>query len=299
MAMHWGNSRNERFSVVEWVHNPNIKRNMLLIKEGMLGSVVNKCFFTAITTLITEEVMRLGDDEMARTLCFFFDEFGQLGRWDAKKFITFCRSKGLCLYISVQDVSQISKVYGEDDTATMLSSIGTKLILKINPGKTRKIISDWFGSQEWINRTKSYNSSSSGTSSGIKAEIVKRDTVRVEEFGALLGKFSKDMYGKRTIEFRGILWNDDFSEPLLLGWTLRKYKDLYADHVPYIAMMSDTTFRVLHGIPANVERQRDAEYLRIIRILDEYEEARRLHESGVKERIAAQIMEKIGMNKKT
>lgn len=298
MARHWGNSKRERFSVVEWVHNPNIKRNMLLIKEGMLGSTANKAFFTAITTLITEEVMRLGDDEMMRTLCFFFDEFGQLGKWDAKKFITFCRSKGLCLYISVQDISQILKVYGKDDTATMLSSIGTKLVLKINPGETRKIISEWFGNQEWINRTKSYNSSSSGTSSGVKAEIVTRPTMRIEEFGALLGRFSQDMYGKKTIEFRGILWNDDFSEPLLLGWTLRKYKDIYSDHVPYVAMMTDKAFRILHGIHANVDRQLDAEYMKIIRLLDEHEKEKRLQEDSIKERMAAAIMEKIRIGKK-
>ena len=106
----------------------------------------------AISALLSTE-----DDE-ARRVWFFFDEFASYGRIaSANDLLTKARKKGGCGVLGVQAISQVRESYGRDGATTLLSNLGTWLTLRCGDSDTADFMSANIGDEQVRRLTESTN----------------------------------------------------------------------------------------------------------------------------------------------
>lgn len=105
----------------------------------------------AISALLSTE-----DDE-ARRVWFFFDEFASYGRISANDLLTKARKKGGCGVFGVQAISQVRESYGMNGAQTLLSNLGTWLTLRCGDSDTADFMSKNVGDEQVRRLTESTN----------------------------------------------------------------------------------------------------------------------------------------------
>jgi len=94
-------------------------------------------------------------DDPSRRIWMFLDEWAQLPKIDEfPTFITVGRTKGVCVVMGLQDVSQISEKYGQDALQTIMASVGTSVIVHVNHGATALALERMFGRTSYSHWTR-------------------------------------------------------------------------------------------------------------------------------------------------
>jgi type IV secretory pathway TraG/TraD family ATPase VirD4 len=78
--------------------------------------------------LAGKRVLSLPDD-LQRRFFFFIDEFGTLNNIPTMR--TNGRSKGMSIWIAIQDIGQIERIYGMDLSQTIVNSCATSFAYPI------------------------------------------------------------------------------------------------------------------------------------------------------------------------
>jgi type IV secretory pathway TraG/TraD family ATPase VirD4 len=107
--------------------------------------------------------------ELPRHVYFLLDEFGNLPKIERmKSYITAGRSRGIFLMLVVQDYTQLSSVYGEQDAATIKNNCNIHIYIGTKDQKTREEFSKNVGeiALEMTNKSSSKSSNPQTTSTG-------------------------------------------------------------------------------------------------------------------------------------
>jgi len=124
-------------SIHEWIAGNDKHQTVILQHNGQFESLA-RAFNGAILGLASQLINSpLVGESSTRRLWFFLDEFPQLGKVEAV--FPLCeigRSKGVRVVIGVQDVSQLRKIYGNDQTDALVSMVGTHVVARVSAGET-------------------------------------------------------------------------------------------------------------------------------------------------------------------
>ena len=105
-------------------------------------------FLTLFVDFSTKTLCSM-DDDLDRRLFFILDEFGQLSKIGSIiQLLTQSRSKGGATYILIQDVAQISSIYGKDGSTSIVNSCGNTISFAVSDEATADFISKKIGSME-------------------------------------------------------------------------------------------------------------------------------------------------------
>jgi len=89
-------------------------------------------------------------DDLNRRVFFIIDEFGTLQRLSTiKDLLIAARSKGGSVWLGIQDVGQINKLYTVDVADTIVNACGTSMMFAVSDPKTAKYLSDKIGETEY------------------------------------------------------------------------------------------------------------------------------------------------------
>lgn len=103
--------------------------------------------------------------ELNRTVYFILDEFGNLPKIQKiKPFITAGRSRRLFLMLVVQDYTQLTSIYGENDAQTIKNNCNIQIFIGTKDIKTREEFSKNCGNKTLIQKNVSESKSSSDKS---------------------------------------------------------------------------------------------------------------------------------------
>jgi type IV secretory pathway TraG/TraD family ATPase VirD4 len=95
-----------------------------------------------------KRVLSLPDD-LQRRFFVFIDEFGTLQNMQTMPvMLTNGRSKGLSIWLAVQDISQIENVYGRETAQTIVNSCSNSFIFSVNDPNTAEYLSRKIGEHE-------------------------------------------------------------------------------------------------------------------------------------------------------
>lgn len=153
LATAWPDYRNKKlFSMRDWLVNKTDDRTIIIQHYGRFSELsdgwISALYAVAITTVTDSTLL---DDQDLRRIWFFLDEWAQLPIVENfQSFITVGRSKGICVVLGLQDAAQIASKYGPDILKTILASIGTTMIMRINHGDTAKSLEENFGQTQYI-----------------------------------------------------------------------------------------------------------------------------------------------------
>jgi hypothetical protein len=141
--------RRKEWNPLEWVQD-NYTGKRCIILQGGGDKQITKGFISAIINLITPEIVSpaLPDNEEGRCLAFVLDEMPTIGRInDFETLAVAGRSKGVVMVLAYQSISQMKALYGADMTATIESTVYTKLICQQQMGETRDHIAKAFSTR--------------------------------------------------------------------------------------------------------------------------------------------------------
>jgi type IV secretory pathway TraG/TraD family ATPase VirD4 len=95
-------------------------------------------------------------DDIHRRVFFFLDEFGQLPNMATiENLMTASRSKGGAVFIGVQDIGQLDKLYKKETRTTILNSASNRIVFNCKDHDTAKFFSDDIGKVEFYENMES------------------------------------------------------------------------------------------------------------------------------------------------
>lgn len=136
----------ELFSIRDWTHQDNDSWIFLSTKDEVkeaIKPVLSLWVSTFIRSVMTLPVVH------KEKLWLGLDELPTLQRLEALELsLTNTRKYGLCHLIGFQDYSQLIQRYGENNARTMLSTMQTKICLRVTEEKSAEAVSKMIGSME-------------------------------------------------------------------------------------------------------------------------------------------------------
>lgn len=154
------------FSIRGWVTGRCHKNTKVLIIKGSKSKPWYRAAMATQLSLALSSAMDLPEKD--NRVWVFLDELPQLPRiTNLKDALLTLRSKGVRVVLGIQDASAMQKIYGEDDTKTILGMCATKVFGQAS-GEQAKWASQWFSGSETERRqdTTQANQSNSGDAVG-------------------------------------------------------------------------------------------------------------------------------------
>ena len=136
------------FSIKAWVRDADSKKRVIFLSNYAMIQETIRPFLTLFVDFSTKTLCSM-DDDLDRRLFFILDEFGQLSKIGSIiQLLTQSRSKGGATYILIQDVAQISSIYGKDGSTSIVNSCGNTISFAVSDEATADFISKKIGSME-------------------------------------------------------------------------------------------------------------------------------------------------------
>ena len=136
------------FSIKAWVMDADSKKRVIFLSNYAMIQETIRPFLTLFVDFSTKTLCSMEDD-LKRRLFFVLDEFGQLSKIGSIiQLLTQSRSKGGATYILIQDVAQISSIYGKDGSTSIVNSCGNTISFAVSDEATADFISKKIGSME-------------------------------------------------------------------------------------------------------------------------------------------------------
>lgn len=137
----------DSFSVSKWVMDDR-KGEWLFLNFTDRQIEQLKPIIGAVIALAISATLSLKEDS-ERRLFFVLDEFDALGQISGvKSLLTRGRRFGASAIVAIQSVSQLYECYGRDVANTLLSNLGTQVILRLPDAETAEWASRTFGDEQ-------------------------------------------------------------------------------------------------------------------------------------------------------
>ncbi|MEY2855959.1 MAG: hypothetical protein RLZZ74_268, partial [Cyanobacteriota bacterium] len=139
--------------------------------------IVGPILATVLHMIVTRNIAKKRVDPLA----VFLDELRTLSLPYLVNWLNESRSAGFCGVLGYQNMTQLEKAYGKENSRAILSGCNTKFIF--NPGEyeSAKYFSDYLGDEEVHYRQKSRSSSKSGGSSSTSEQDKTKKLFSPEE----------------------------------------------------------------------------------------------------------------------
>lgn len=136
------------FSITEWVESKNETCTIFVTNYAKLQHTLNPVISLFVQTL--GNVLLSQTDNIYNRVFFCLDEFGQLQNMSTiQNLMTASRSKGGSIFIGVQDIGQIDKIYKKETRTTILNSASNRMIFNCKDHDTAKFFSVDIGETEY------------------------------------------------------------------------------------------------------------------------------------------------------
>ena len=124
-----------------------------------------------------------------RRVWLFLDEFPQLQAMDEfASLLDLGRSKGVCVVLTAQDMSQVRFRYGRDRADSWQALIGTHIIGQVNAGDAAEALSRSLGQQECEQMVRSRSHTRGQSSISFAPHRFMRPVMTASELGSELGR---------------------------------------------------------------------------------------------------------------
>ncbi len=152
LAEAWGRPSAKRFSIRDYLaDDATTHRAIVLQRAPYLPSLSESwigAFVRCASNLAVGPILR---DDSQRRIWLMLDEFPQLGKLEGfHQIIEKGRSRGICVILGLQDLNQLSDTYDDEIAKTWISSIGTKIVLRMSAGDSANTICTDMIGKRWV-----------------------------------------------------------------------------------------------------------------------------------------------------
>jgi len=155
----------QEISFTDWISNPATKNRTVILKISTLFKSASAALNQMVISTIVSRISLLPDVPAEKNRVWLIaDEFPALGKIEGwAEMLAVGRSKGLRVVTVVQSVSQLKSTFGEHDTDTWTSIVGTQFFGR-NDGETAAWYCKMAGEKEVFSSWQATSLSGSGTS---------------------------------------------------------------------------------------------------------------------------------------
>jgi type IV secretory pathway TraG/TraD family ATPase VirD4 len=169
------------FSIGDWVTNGDGKGDWLFLSFQLAQREALKVLIAAQLDIVARAVLGL-PVAYGRRIWLIVDELPLLGKVDSLvEFLTNGRKYGGCAVVGIQGVPQLRERYGRDGSQTMLSCLGSQLVLRASDAETADLMSRMLGEHEIERVTHSTGKSDGGRSQNSQEQITNTRAVMAAE----------------------------------------------------------------------------------------------------------------------
>lgn len=160
------------FSITDWVTDKSQTGMIFLTNYAKLQNTLKPMISLFIQTV--GSILLSEPDDIKNRVFLFLDEFGQLPHLDTiTHLMTSSRSKGGSIFIGIQDIGQIDKIYKPDSRKSILNAASNRIVFNCKDYDTAKLLSEEIGETEYYENT-STKSLSMGTGDRVNTSRQRR-----------------------------------------------------------------------------------------------------------------------------
>lgn len=162
------------FTLTEWLSGD--KPGFLYITSYADVRDTLRPILSLIVDLVSRRLLSMPDD-LSRRVYFILDEFGTLQRLSSiVELLTAARSKGGSVWLGIQDIGQIDRIYQQNLRQSISNACGTSVMFAVSDSETAKYASGRCGEQEYLEGEESQSMGPEDHRDGITiAKRKKRD----------------------------------------------------------------------------------------------------------------------------
>ena len=167
-----------RISLREWALTPVVSRRTIILQGNKRYLTLERSYIQAIVSAFGG-IMNSPEmpDSKSRRIWFLLDEFPQLGKLEHfAQYLEVGRSKGLCVLLGLQDLSQLREIYGRETADVWAAICGTYIVCRSQGVETVRWLTQFFGERTIRTRRVSLSNSEKGLRKTI-TEIVESEPV--------------------------------------------------------------------------------------------------------------------------
>ncbi|MDO9534004.1 MAG: type IV secretion system DNA-binding domain-containing protein [Bacillota bacterium] len=169
------------FSISNWVTKGDGDGGWLFLSFQLAQREALKVLIAAQLDIVARSVLGLPEAH-GRRIWLIVDELPLLGKVDSMvEFLTNGRKYGGCAMVGIQGVPQLRERYGRDGSQTMLSCLGSQLVLRASDAETADLMSKMLGEHEIQRVTHSTGKSDGGRSQNSQEQIATTRAVMASE----------------------------------------------------------------------------------------------------------------------
>jgi len=204
LAMAWSDTPEEkRISLTEWLANEETDKRVLILQRSAEYAALSKAWIGAAIQLMANFASSPAlSESRSRRIWLMLDEFAQMGKLEGfQQFLEVGRSRGIRCVLGLQDLEQLSDLYGQEALKTWLNTIETKIICRMNAGPSANFIAkDLIGEQEVSWEEESLSSPQTGFFADKENMPSKSYQVRTDMVPILMPSELESELGPQTIE---------------------------------------------------------------------------------------------------
>jgi Type IV secretion-system coupling protein DNA-binding domain len=193
----------ERFSMRRWLLDENPKKKVVFLKpsgrfKSQMDGVI-RGMLLYMTSMINDKFYQEDKTKELplRNLHIFCDEFQSLG--NLKDFVQpgleMFASKGVTIYLSCQDFSQLKAIYGQEFLEFIQANTGNIYMMGLNQGTSAEMVSNLVGKKHISKTHTSKTMQESGTSTSINNQVHDNESVITpDEVNSLFGTKGNEIH---------------------------------------------------------------------------------------------------------
>jgi len=166
-----------KISFREWALTPIVERRVIVMQGNKRYQTLEQAYVQSIISAFGA-IMNSPEmtDDPNRRIWFFLDEFPQLGKLEGfAPYLEVGRSKGLCVILGLQDISQLREIYKQDAAASWAAICGTFIICRSQGVDTLEWLRKFFGERQIMRLSRSTSKSGESLSEQSTKEFIVKD----------------------------------------------------------------------------------------------------------------------------
>lgn len=177
------NPSGETFSIKQFVAAGKPGALFVTYRDDQLDTLRN--LISCALDIASRSVLSLNPDPNRR-VWLVVDEFASIGKVQSvEAFATKARKAGGCLVVGLQSISQLKDKYGEHQAQSIMSCLGTWLVLRCSDTDTADYMSRFLGEQTVVRHTGGASEGQGGGSKSVSEQVTTQRTVLASELQEL------------------------------------------------------------------------------------------------------------------
>lgn len=230
LAYTWSKvDKKKRFSFKKWLDNDNTKHRRIIVQMNQRDAALGAAIARAIISYSTNHIASLEFPESkTRALGWILDEVPQFRKLESLiKLNEIGRSKGVYTLVGFQDSSQITQIYGKEETQKWSALFGLRVFPQVLGADSQQWVCQQIGDREVQYRNKTVSGQGQGQVN-VSTSYTQPTTIPVL-LPSELELFGKTKYGIEAL-FLGL-----GKDALTLTIPFPQIDDLRPAHVPWPA----------------------------------------------------------------